>query len=110
VEGLEIQLLDDTAEQYAELDNNKRSGSLLLESGPSKRAIKQPDQWQKLAVECNGPRVRVALNGQIVVDVDLEQTEPLEEHPGRNRTEGRIGLQDHGERVDFRNILIRKLP
>jgi hypothetical protein len=67
-------------------------------------------EWQKLGIECNGSRVRVALNGQIVVDVDCAKTEPLEEYPGRERTTGRIGLQDHGERVDFRNILIRELP
>jgi len=110
VDGLEIQILDDSAKKYAEVDNAKRCGSLMLEVGPSKQAGKKPGEWQQMEIECNASRVSVVLNGEKSVDVDLAKTEPLEEHPGRKRTHGHIGLQDHGERVDFRKVLIKENP
>jgi len=48
-----------------------------------------------------------------VVDADLDrclQDEAVaKEHPGLARTTGRIGLQSHSERVEFRNIRVKDL-
>ena len=71
VDGLEVQILDDAAEQYADVDNAKRCGSLLLEVGPSKQVSKKAGEWQKMAIECSASRARVVLNGEMIVDVDL---------------------------------------
>jgi len=62
------------------------------------------------AVVALGPRVTVALNGRQVVDADLtEHMDKATEHPGLKRRSGHIGLQCHGDRVEYRNIMLREL-
>src|SRR5699024_104271 len=47
-EGLEIQLLDDDAEQYAGLEPWQYTGSIYDVQAPSGRSSKQAGQWQKM--------------------------------------------------------------
>lgn len=61
---------------------------MTLEVGHSKMASKKPGEWLQMEVDCNGSQVRVVLNGEKIVDVDLAKTESLENHPGRKRTRG----------------------
>jgi hypothetical protein len=73
---------------------------------------KPAGQWNALEARCEGRRLAVVLNGVKVVDADLdwllEDTEVAKEHPGLARTAGRIGLQSHSERVEFRRLRVKE--
>jgi hypothetical protein len=111
--GMEIQILDDNAPQYARLDFYQYSGALYHVRAPNQRAGKPPGEWNAMEIRAAGRQIRVILNGKNVVDADLDRClkdpEVAKEHPGLARVAGRIGLQNHSERVEFRNIRIREI-
>ena len=109
--GMEIQVLDDYAEQYATLQPWQYTGSVYAVEAPLKRASKNANEWQRMEILCDGPRVRVTLNGTVIVNTNLiKHMDKTDEHPGLKRRRGYIGLQNHSTRVDYRNIRIQELP
>src|SRR6266851_2560723 len=68
------------------------------------RMDSMPSGWQVV----EGRLTRVASAGDIMTRDKYRKFAP-HAHYGRN-AEGYIGLQDHGDRVAFRNIKIRVLP
>jgi len=63
-----------------------------------------------MVIECRGSHVRVAVNGQKVIDTDTSfYPYKAETHPGLMRRSGYIGLQNHGSKVEFRNLQLRPL-
>jgi hypothetical protein len=110
VDGMEIQLLDDAAPEYAELKPYQYCGSLYGVEPAKRGATKPAGQWQSMAILCDGPRIRITLNDSVVVDTDTTQhADKLAEHPGLKRTRGHVGLQYHSTHVAFRNVAIREL-
>jgi hypothetical protein len=110
-EGMEIQILDDEAEQWRGLRPEQYTGSIYDVQAPSERAGKGADVWQRMVIECRGPRVRVALNGRKVLDTRTDYySYKFTAHPGLMRRSGYIGLQNHGSKIEFRNIRLRELP
>lgn len=108
--GMEIQIIHDRAEPARDLRPNQYTGSLYDVQAPSERASKRANEWQTLVVSCQGPQVKVVLNGQKVIDTNTTYYPyKYEAHPGLTRSSGYIGLQDHGGGVEFRNIHIRPL-
>lgn len=108
-EGLEIQILDDYAKEYAKLRPTQYTGSIYDLQGPDEKACKKAGEWQKMIIVCTGKTVTVDLNGKRIISANLDRySDKLEKHPGLTRTEGFIGLQNHGSRVEFRNIRIRE--
>lgn len=113
-EGKELQILDNTAEKYAELKEYQYHGSVygLI---PAKRGhLKPVGDWNSQIVTINGPQVKVELNGQTILDGNLEEatangTLDGKEHPGLNRSRGHIGFLGHGDVLSFRNIMIKEL-
>ncbi len=109
--GMEIQILDDYAEQWRGLNPYQYTGSIYGVQAPSERATKKAGQWQKMVITARGPRIEVVLNGQKIIDTNVTYYPyKAEAHPGLMRDGGYIGLQNHGSRVEFRNIQIRELP
>lgn len=109
-EGMEIQILDDYAEKWAELKDWQYSGSLYAIAAPSERVSKPAGEWQHFFIRCEGSHIQIRYNGVDIIDVNLEEAVSFEaNHPGMHRSSGHIGLQDHGDRVEFRNINIREL-
>jgi hypothetical protein len=56
----------------------------------------------------------VTLNGEVIVDANLDEVTPLDgqEHPGLKFTQGRISLHAHGNygaEVFFRNLRVKEL-
>lgn len=110
-QGLEIQVLDDHAEVYADLRPTQYTGSVYGLVAASPRVTGKAAEWQRMRILCDGAHVVVTLNGTKIVDADLAQyLNRADEHPGLKRTRGHIGLQNHGSRLDYRNVRIRELP
>ena len=112
--AMEIQILDDEAEQYAgKLQPWQYHGS-IYGVVPAKRGYTKPaGEWNSEEILCDGRHVRVTLNGEVIVDANLDDVKDpavLEKHPGLARTSGHIGFLGHGSRVEFRNIRLKELP
>lgn len=106
--GMEVQILDDYAPEYANIKPAQHCGSLYGVAAAEPRVSKKAGEWQKMNILLSGNRVRVTLNGTQIVDADVTaHPDKLAEHPGLKRTTGYVGLQNHGSRLDFRNLRIR---
>jgi len=109
-EGFEVQVLDDYAPKYRDLKPWQFCGSVYSVAAPKTRATKAAGEWQEMKIRVEGPRVQVWLNGEHIIDENVEDhEEKYKDHPGLKRREGVIGLQDHGERVEYRDIQITEL-
>lgn len=103
--GFEIQILDDEADKHQGLDPAQYNGSVYGIAAPSKRAARPAGEWNHMRVTADGDHVIVDINGETVVDVDGRS------HPEilSRRQSGRIGLQNYGVPVSFRNIKVADL-
>lgn len=116
-EGLELQVLDDGHEKYRGwLKDWQRHGSVygIAASKGSTAALRPAGQWNEQEIAVDGRKVRVTLNGTVILDVDLDEaaragTLSGKEHPGLRRTAGHVGFLGHGDRVAYRDIRIRPL-
>ena len=110
--GMEIQILDDDAEQYKKLEPHQYHGSIYL-LAPAKRGhLKPAGQWNSEEIMFHGRRAKVTLNGVVIVEVDLDNLEYkkyLDMNTGRTRPKGHLGFLGHGSRVEFRNVRIKEL-
>ena len=97
----EIQLLDDAGKK----PDRHSTGSLYRYVAPSEQAAKASPEWNALDVECQGPNIRIHVNGKKIIDIDQTKISALKGKP----LEGYICLQNHGSRIDFRNITLRPL-
>ena len=108
--GMELQILDDAAEQYQNLKPYQYHGS-IYGVVPSKRGFQKPvGEWNFQEVIARGRQITVNLNGETIVDVNLGKIkQPVDgkDHPGLKRKKGHIGFLGHGSRVEFRNIMIK---
>lgn len=108
--GMEIQILDDGG--HSQSDMRRVCGAIYGLYPARKSAIKPAGEWNQLHIRCAERRVQVSLNGETIVDVDLNSVrdrELLRERPGFLREEGHIGFIQHNGRVEFRNLRIREL-
>ena len=114
-QGMELQVLDDSAERYAKLRPEQYHGS-IYDVVAAKRGHQKPvGQWNTQEVRAIGPKITVILNGATIVDADLDEVrktidpKKLAKHPGLNRAGGHIGWLGHGSKVEFRNIRIKPI-
>jgi len=112
-EGIELQILDDTAEKYAKLRPEQYHGS-VYDCVAAKRGHQKPvGEWNEQIVIAKGRQITVKLNGETIVDAnldDVEDPEKLKKHPGLANKTGHIGFLGHGAEVKFRNLRIKELP
>jgi len=87
---------------------------------PTKNAVKRPGEWNHCRITCNDNLITVVLNGQQILEMDLNRwTDPHKNPDGTPNKfpralkdfvrEGHVGLQDHGRPVWYRNIRIKRL-
>lgn len=111
--GMEIQILDDDHPDYKKIAPYQFTGSLYHVVAPSEKAIKPPGEWNAFEITAKGRKLSIVLNGKKIVDTDLDEClkdpEVAKEHAGLKRSTGKIGLQSHNGRVEFRNIQIKEL-
>jgi hypothetical protein len=103
-QGIEIQILDSS--QTPEPLGHHDHGGVIQTVGASKNMSRPPHQWNRMVVTCIGTQLQVELNGEQIIDTNL-QDGAMKDRP----LEGYIGFQDHGQPNDlkFRNLRIRAL-
>ena len=110
--GMEIQILDDTGPEYANLRPAQYHGS-IYDVFPAKRgSLKPVGEWNHEEITAQGRHVTVKLNGNTIVDANLDDVKDeavLKKHPGLARAKGHLGLCGHGARVEFRNMKVREI-
>lgn len=113
--GMELQILDDTAPQYKTLHDYQYHGS-IYGIVPAKRGHQKPvGEWNVQEVIADGPKIKITLNGTVIVDADLstikqiENMHDLKKHPGLHNPTGHIGFLGHGSVVEFKNIRLKDL-
>jgi hypothetical protein len=111
-QGMEIQILDDADPRYKNLQPHQFNGSIYAFVPPKAKVATPVGQWNRMVIRCQGPLVQVQINGVEVQKANMdEQTQPgkgdlpLSKRPRK----GLIGLQSHGDPVDFRAIEVREL-
>ena len=111
--GMESQILDDDAPDYAHLEPGQYHGSIYKVVAAKRGATKPAGQWNKEEITARGRRIKVVLNGKIIVDAGLNAvTDPaiIAEHPGIFRDSGHIALLGHGpSEAAFRNLFIQDI-
>ena len=112
--GTEIQILDNDAAKYKDLKEYQYHGS-AYGIIPAKRGYLKPvGEWNSQEVYVKGSKIKVTLNGTVILDGDLAEaskngTVDYKEHPGLERTTGHIGFLGHGDALRFRNIRVLEL-
>ncbi len=101
--GIEAQVLDSYGKKKM---GHHDHGGIIRTVGASKNMSKKPGEWNTMILTCKGHHLKVQLNGEPIIDIQLDKT-PMKDRP----LEGYIGLQDHGEpnNLHFRNIKIKEL-
>lgn len=113
--GMEIQIMDDTAPENADLQPYQFHGSIYGVVPAEKGHLRPIGEWNEQEIRAEGSRISVTLNGHVIVDADVEQAAPKgktvdgQEHPGVVNQSGYIGFLGHEHRVEFRNLRIREL-
>lgn len=112
--GMEIQVLDNTADEYKDLHPYQYHGSVYGVI-PAKRGYLKPvGQWNEEEIRAEGTKIKVTLNGHVIVDGDIAPsiangTMDHKSHPGLRNKKGHIGFLGHGSVVYFRDIQVKPL-
>ncbi|MEY3394660.1 MAG: hypothetical protein RL346_896 [Verrucomicrobiota bacterium] len=109
--GMEIQVLDNSAEKYKNLKEYQFHGSIYTLAPAKKTGLKPVGEWNHQQVMVNGSQVRVVLNGETILNVNLNELSKKDpKHEGVKRRAGHIAWLGHGDKVSYRNIRIMELP
>jgi len=87
---------------------------------PKQNVAKKAGEWNHYTITCKANKIYVVLNGEQIIDMDLNQWTEAGKNPDGTKNkfkyaykdmprEGHIGFQDHGQRLWFRNIRIKPL-
>ena len=114
--GMELQILDNEDPVYKDLQVYQYHGSVYGVI-PAKRGYQnKPGEWNTEEVYFKGNKVRVTLNGTVILEGDIKEaskgfTETIDhrDHPGLSNPSGHLGFLGHGSHVKFRNIRIKEL-
>jgi hypothetical protein len=114
--GLEIQIHD----SYGKGRGLHHSGAVYDAQAPSKNVEKPVGEWNHMTVTAKGPVVQVRLNGEQVIDMNVDQwkvagknpdgadnkfKKPLKDFPRK----GHVQIQDHHTPVWYRNAKMKEL-
>lgn len=118
--GLEYQMLDDTSHADAKVGPHRQAGALydLIPPEAAKKTLKPVGEWNESKVVVNHDVLEHWLNGALIISIDVKSEAWKIAHAkskfkdvpafGQN-AKGRIMLQDHGDEVWFKNIMIMEM-
>jgi hypothetical protein len=116
--GIEMQVANSFGRE--QLSKTGTAGAIYDCQAPSKNAVRKPGEWNQVRLTCRGSRIEVVLNGEQVVDMDLDRWTEANKNPDGSKNKfpramkdfarsGHIGLQDHGRPVWYRNLRLKRL-
>lgn len=87
---------------------------------PAKNAALPAGEWNRCRLVCQGPNMRVHVNDELVTKMNLDDWSEAGKNPDQSDNvfptalkhlprRGHIGFQDHGRKVRFRNIRVKRL-
>jgi hypothetical protein len=96
------------------------TGALYDLVKPTRNAMKPVGEWNHMVITCDGPKISIELNGEVVTRMNLDEwTEPNRRPDGSahkfdvaykgHPRSGYIGLQDHGSACWYKNIKLKPL-
>jgi hypothetical protein len=112
----EVQILDNT--KHPNRDKRQLAGACYDLYAPNKDVTRPVGEWNELRLVVNGPHVEHWLNGEKNVEYELwsddwkarvAQSKFKDKAKFATIKKGPICLQDHSDRIAFRNIRIRPL-
>ncbi len=115
--GLEMQVLDNNGHPDAEIPKH-RAGDLYDLISCSKETVKPYGEWNLAEIKCLNGKLDFYLNGEKVVSTTLWDdnwkkmvaASKFKAMPDFGvYKKGQIALQDHGNEVWYRNVMIKKL-
>lgn len=112
--GIEVQVLPPS-----DRPSKNSCGSIYDCLAPTKDPTRK-GEWNRAVITCRKNIITVEMNGEKIIEMDLDRwTQPGKNPDGSNNKfkkalkdfsrEGHIGFQDHGARVAYRNVRIKKL-
>ena len=111
----EVQVLDDNYEKVkGKIDPRQAHGSAYGMVAAARGYQHALGEWNFEEVTIKGSRVKVELNGTVILDADLSTVDMSKvmanhPHPGKDRTSGFFGFAGHNDPVQFKDIFIRPL-
>ncbi|MEZ6058168.1 MAG: DUF1080 domain-containing protein [Planctomycetaceae bacterium] len=108
----ELQVLDSEHPKYAKLDPRQYHGSAYGMVPAYRGYLRPTGEWNYQVVTVIGSKVKVELNGNVILDADLSTVTEFaanRPHPGKDSTEGHFGFAGHSDPVEFRNVSIRAI-
>jgi hypothetical protein len=101
--GIEVQIYDSGGKPKDAKLTDHDSGGIIPGIPPTKNAAKAAGEWNQFRVTCQGNKVTIVLNGEVVNEVPLDHANIKNRPPT-----GAIGFQDHALPLSLRNIRIRE--
>lgn len=101
-QGIEVQILD-SYHKKGKLGHHDHGG-VIKTIGPSKNMSKPAGEWNTMIVTCKKSRMKVVLNGEQIIDLELDKS-AMKDRP----LIGYVGMQDHGQPFWLRNLKIKEL-
>ncbi len=113
-QGMELQILDNTADKYKNLRPYQFHGSVYGVVPAKVGYLKPVGDWNYQEVTARGNQIKVKLNGTTIVDEDIKEastprTMDGRNHPGLKRKKGFIAFCGHGDKLAFRSLRIKAL-
>ena len=99
--GFEAQILGD----YGKPTTKDSTGSIYDQLPPYINASLPAWEWNSYEILCDGPHVKITLNGYVVQDLNFDDKDELK----YRLRDGFIHLTDHGNKVSYRNIRLKPL-
>lgn len=108
--GMELQILDNTAKKYENLQDYQFHGSLYTLQPALRGHLAAVGEWNFQRVTVRGPRVVVELNGVCITDANLDELNKAHpKHEGAKRRSGHLCFAGHGDVIRVRKMRIAEL-